>query len=169
MIFTNIHHMQLYPALFWFLLFRKEVLEQKVNLLLNSLGFTRPIKYKVRLDEHVKLETFLIFSFCTAGRMVPLSMMFCLFWSNLVTRKINWIFILFARLDLRKQEWWLLKMQGKECLTSFGIHFWLFFRSRLAGEKPKDVSNKLDFSSFVEHYKAYPTAQALYNKMVKLL
>ena len=29
--------------------FRKEVLEQKVNVVLNSLGFTRPIRYKVRV------------------------------------------------------------------------------------------------------------------------
>ena len=45
----------------------------------------------------------------------------------------------------------------------------LLCRSRLAGEKPKDVSNKLDFKSFMEHYKSYAVAQALFNKMVKLL
>ena len=42
-------------------------------------------------------------------------------------------------------------------------------RSRLGGQKPKEVSSKLNFSSFMEHYQSYTTAQALYNKMVRLL
>ena len=42
-------------------------------------------------------------------------------------------------------------------------------RSRLAGNKPKEVSQKLNFNSFLEHYQAYPTAQTLYNKMVRLI
>ena len=42
-------------------------------------------------------------------------------------------------------------------------------RSRLSGEVPKAVSNKLDFESFLKHYKSYDVAQALFNKMVKIL
>ena len=42
-------------------------------------------------------------------------------------------------------------------------------RSRLSGEIPKAVSNKLDFESFLKHYKSYDVAQALFNKMVKIL
>ena len=42
-------------------------------------------------------------------------------------------------------------------------------RSRLAGEKPKEISSKLNFSSFLDHYQSYTVAQQLYNKMVRLL
>ena len=42
-------------------------------------------------------------------------------------------------------------------------------RSRLAGEDPKAVSNKLDFQSFKKHYDSYTVAQALFNKMIKIL
>jgi len=42
-------------------------------------------------------------------------------------------------------------------------------RSRLGGQKPKEVSSKLNFCSFMEHYQSYSVAQALYNKMVRLL
>lgn len=42
-------------------------------------------------------------------------------------------------------------------------------RSRLSGEVPKAVSNKLDFESFLKHYQSYDVAQALFNKMVKIL
>ena len=44
-----------------------------------------------------------------------------------------------------------------------------FCRSRLGGQKPKEVSSKLNFCSFMDHYQSYNTAQALYNKMVRLL
>ena len=46
---------------------------------------------------------------------------------------------------------------------------YLSVRSRLAGNKPKNVSNKLNFKSVLEHYQSYTTAQTLYNKMVWLL
>ena len=42
-------------------------------------------------------------------------------------------------------------------------------RSRLAGEKIKDVSSKLNFNSFLDHYKTYAVAQVLFNKMIKIL
>ena len=42
-------------------------------------------------------------------------------------------------------------------------------RSRLGGEKIKDVSTKLNFKTFLEHYKTYGVAQVLFNKMMKLL
>ena len=42
-------------------------------------------------------------------------------------------------------------------------------RSRLGGKGAKEVSSKFNFNSFVEHYQAYPTAQALFNKMVRLI
>ena len=45
----------------------------------------------------------------------------------------------------------------------------IIFRSRLAGQQPKEVSNKLNFKSFMDHYEKYPVAQALYNKMVRLI
>ncbi len=46
----------------------------------------------------------------------------------------------------------------------------MYVRSRLAGEKIKeDVSTKLNFKTFLEHYKTYATAQVLFNKMIKLL
>ena len=42
-------------------------------------------------------------------------------------------------------------------------------RSRLAGGKPKEISSKLNFSSFLDHYQSYSVAQQLYNKMIRLL
>ena len=42
-------------------------------------------------------------------------------------------------------------------------------RSRLGGKGAKEVSSKFNFNSFVDHYQAYPTAQALFNKMVRLI
>ena len=45
----------------------------------------------------------------------------------------------------------------------------VIFRSRLAGVKPKEISSKLNFSSFLDHYQSYGVAQQLYNKMVRLL
>ena len=42
-------------------------------------------------------------------------------------------------------------------------------RSRLVGKSRKEVSDKLNFSSFLEHYDSYSVAQQLFNKMVRLL
>ena len=42
-------------------------------------------------------------------------------------------------------------------------------KSRLAGKSRKEISTKLNFGSFLEHYKSYNVAQDLYNKMVRLL
>ena len=42
-------------------------------------------------------------------------------------------------------------------------------RSRLGGLKPKEISTKLNFSSFLDHYQSYAIAQQLYNKMIRLL
>ena len=42
-------------------------------------------------------------------------------------------------------------------------------KSRLAGTSRKEISTKLNFGSFLEHYKSYNVAQDLYNKMVRLL
>ena len=60
-------------------------------------------------------------------------------------------------------------MQGNDIDISCCKLKFLVSRSRLAGEKPKDMSGKLNFASFIEHYKSYSVAQALYNKMIKLL
>jgi len=42
-------------------------------------------------------------------------------------------------------------------------------RSRLGDKKPKEISSKLNFSSFLDHYQSYPIAQQLFNKMIRLL
>ena len=42
-------------------------------------------------------------------------------------------------------------------------------KSRLAGKSRKEISTKLNFNSFLEHYKSYSVAQDRYNKMVRLL
>ena len=59
----------------------------------------------------------------------------------------------------------LLLIQNYTCLKSRFLHF----RSRLGGNSPKEVSQKLNFSSFLDHYKSYSVAQGLYNKIVRLL
>ena len=41
--------------------------------------------------------------------------------------------------------------------------------SRVAGEEPREVSGKLNFSKLLEQYRNYKVAQELYNKMVKAL
>ena len=41
--------------------------------------------------------------------------------------------------------------------------------SRVAGEEPREVSRKLNFSSLLTQYKDYRVAQELYNNMVKAL
>jgi len=57
----------------------------------------------------------------------------------------------------------------REGLKKTGLVITEDSRSRLGGQPIKPVSTKLNFSSFLEHYQAYPTAQALFNKMVRLL
>ena len=37
------------------------------------------------------------------------------------------------------------------------------------GRGRKEISSKLNFCSFMEHYNSYAVAQNLYNKMVRLL
>ena len=61
-----------------------------------------------------------------------------------------------------------LKTRGLEHFIK-SYYFNFHSRSRLSGEVPKAVSNKLDFESFLKHYKSYDVAQTLFNKMVKIL
>ena len=62
-----------------------------------------------------------------------------------------------------------LKTRGLEHFIKTKTDKALLSRSRLSGEVPKAVSNKLDFESFLKHYKSYDVAQSLFNKMVKIL
>ena len=57
----------------------------------------------------------------------------------------------------------------KKGLEKTGLVVTMDSRSRLAGKSRKEISSKLNFGSFLEHYKSYHVAQDLYNKMVRLL
>ena len=57
----------------------------------------------------------------------------------------------------------------KKGLEKTGLVVTMDSRSRLAGKSRKEISTKLNFNSFLEHYKSYNVAQDLYNKMVRLL
>ena len=57
----------------------------------------------------------------------------------------------------------------KEGLKKTNLVITMDSKSRLAGRSRKEVSSKLNFGSFLEHYNSYNVAQDLYNKMVRLL
>ena len=57
----------------------------------------------------------------------------------------------------------------KEGLKRTSLVVTMDSKSRLAGKSRKEISTKLNFNSFLEHYKSYSVAQDLYNKMVRLL
>ena len=57
----------------------------------------------------------------------------------------------------------------KKGLEKTGLVVTMDSKSRLSGKCRKEISTKLNFNSFLEHYKSYGVAQDLYNKMVRLL
>ena len=63
-----------------------------------------------------------------------------------------------------RSEWILISENSGSVIPIFFMS-----RSRLGGKGAKEVSSKFNFNSFMDHYQAYTTAQALFNKMVRLI
>ena len=77
-----------------------------------------------------------------------------------------------VRIDSQSKYSHLLSQLYSACREGLKKSGWVVTedsRSRLAGEKPKEISSKLNFSSFLDHYQSYSVAQQLYNKMIRLL
>lgn len=74
-----------------------------------------------------------------------------------------------AREGFKKNGWVVTEDSKYFVLSGIIFFFKLLFRSRLGGQKPKEISSKLNFASFLDHYQSYPIAQQLFNKMIRLL
>ena len=148
------------------------MLEQKVKKALEEIGFSKKVAYKVGLvdilQEVSNQKHFL--RICSAGLTVLLTPGFRLLSSSSEKRRIVSRFTTLPGRASRRMDG--LSRKTQSILYSRGYFFSsnkCYFRSRLGGQKPKEISSKLNFASFLDHYQSYPIAQQLFNKMIRLL
>ena len=149
------------------------MLEQKVKKALEEIGFSKKVAYKVGLVDIYKKYLYNQKHFlriCSAGLTVLLTPGFRLLSSSSEKRRIVSRFTTLAGRASRRMDG--LSRKTQSLLYSRGYFFSsnkCYFRSRLGGQKPKEISSKLNFASFLDHYQSYPIAQQLFNKMIRLL
>ena len=93
-------------------------------------------------------------------------------YSRIKKTGLRWVVRAVSQIDFQTKYSHLLSQLYSACREGLKKSGWVVTedsRSRLAGEKPKEISSKLNFSSFLDHYQSYSVAQQLYNKMVRLL
>ena len=130
------------------------MLEQKVTTILSSVNFKRKIRFKV------------IFILSVTEVQLTSVLQFLSRWEEGPALADLQPVVLEFHEKKDKLEVYNCLREG---LEKSGCVITEDSRSRLAGNVPNSVSNKLDFQSFKQHYNSYNVAQALFNKMIKIL
>ena len=148
------------------------MLEQKVKKALEEIGFSKKVAYKVGLvnllkelsnQKDLSQNLFRWSDGPPHAGVPPVVVIF--------REKKDRVEVYNAAREGFKKNGWVVTEDSKYFVFSGMIlsSNKCYYRSRLGGQKPKEISSKLNFASFLDHYQSYPIAQQLFNKMIRLL
>ena len=149
------------------------MLEQKVKKALEEIGFSKKVAYKVGFVDFSQKGPNPFLRICSAGLTVLPTPGCRLLSSSSKKRKIGSRFTTQRERVSRRMAGLSQKIQSISMIFDDKANCLILHkfssRSRLGGQKPKEISSKLNFASFLDHYQSYPIAQQLFNKMIRLL
>ena len=121
------------------------------------------------MQKNIENTQLLLFRTFVVGKKAQSTTLWSRSWLSSTSQKTGTTSTQAARKGSRRQGLWSLRIPGLNGFWQFRFLNPTLSRSRLGGKGAKEVSSKFNFNSFMDHYQAYPTAQALFNKMVRLI